>query len=204
MSKSTINRLTGVQTPSAHGPNVGQTVRGGAQEGSSEHDQGNEAEETGQVRVNLHESHDQQGSRANERARPPMLKAVSWESIANSSPECRPRSMVQRVLVGKRVVLLGDSEDVTANLQPRATMSSSTSVSPGQQHRRDEGLGTQEQESIAGVVFVVVRRGIVTAGQHGGAGESLKLIFTPHRPLRVLACAPTALVAAAPPSLSGA
>ena len=130
MSKSTINRLTGVQTPSAHGPNVGQTVRGGAQEGSSEHDQGNEAEETGQVRVNLHESHDQQGSRANERARPPMLKAVSWESIANSSPECRPRSMVQRVLVGKRVVLLGDSEDVRANLQPRATMSSSTSVSP--------------------------------------------------------------------------
>ena len=33
-------------------------------------------------------------------------------------------------------------------------------------------------------MFVVVRRGIVTAGQHGGASESLKLNFTPHRPLR--------------------
>ena len=80
-------------------------------------------------RVNLHESHDQQGSRANERARPPMLKVVSWESIANSSAACRPRSTVQRVLIGKRIVLLGDTEDVRANLQPRATMSSSTSVS---------------------------------------------------------------------------
>ena len=47
-----------------------------------------EAEETGQVRVDLHESLDQQGSQDNERARPPVLKAVSWESIANSSPEC--------------------------------------------------------------------------------------------------------------------
>ena len=51
-------------------------VRGGARKDASEHDQSNEAEETGQVRVNLHESLDQQGSRAKVRARPPVLNAV--------------------------------------------------------------------------------------------------------------------------------
>ena len=33
----------------------------------------------GQVRVYLHGIRDQQGNRANERARPPVLKAVNWE-----------------------------------------------------------------------------------------------------------------------------
>ena len=79
-----------------------------------------------------------------------------------------------------------------ANLQPRATMSSSTLVS------------WASSQSIAGDVFVVVGRGVVTAGPHDGADESLKLNFTPQRPLRVPTCALTALVAAAPPGLSGA
>ena len=81
----------------------------------------NEAEETGQVRVNLHESLDQQGSQANERARPPVLKAVSLESIANSSPECMPRIMVQGVVVGKRVIQLGDGEDVQGDHAPQGS-----------------------------------------------------------------------------------
>ena len=76
------------------------------------------------------------------------------------------------------------------NLHPRATMSSSTSV--GQHHRRDEGVDAPEQQSVA------------AAAPHGKEGESLTLNFTPHRPLRVPACAPTALVAAAPASLNGA
>ena len=70
------------------------------------------AGEAGQVCVNPHESMDQQGSQASERARPPVLKAVSRKSIANSSPKCMPGIMVRRVVVGKRVILLGDSEDV--------------------------------------------------------------------------------------------
>ena len=61
-----------------------------------------------------------------------------------------------------------------ANLQPKATLSSPRSVS--WQHRRDEGVRAAEQESVAGVVIVVVRRGVVTAGPHDGPGESLKLI----------------------------
>ena len=171
---------------------------------SSEHDRGNKAEETGQVRVNLHKSLDQKGSWANERARQPVLKAVSRESIGNSSPECRPRSKVQRVLVGNRKVLLGDSEDVQGEPAAQGNHELIHVGEPSQQHRRDEGVGTQEQESVAGVAFVVVGRGVVTAGPHGDSGESLKLNFTPHRPLRVPACAPTALVAALPPGLSGA
>ena len=123
---------------------------------SSEHDRGNEAEETGQVRVNLHKSLDQKGSWANEGARQPVLKAVSRESIANSSPECRPRSMVQRGLVGKREVLLGDSKDVQGEPAAQGNHELIHVDEPGQQHRRVEGVGTQEQESVAGVAFVAL------------------------------------------------
>ena len=48
----------------------------------SELDRGNEAEETGQVSVNLHGSRDQQGDRADERARPPVLGAGAWDQNA--------------------------------------------------------------------------------------------------------------------------
>ena len=34
-----------------------------------------------------------------------------------------------------------------------------------------------KQESVAGVVFIVIGRGVVTAGPHGKAGESLTLNF---------------------------
>ena len=103
-SGPTRTRLTCVRTPDVRGPDVAQHVRGGARKDKRARPN-NEAEEAGQVRVNLHEGLDQQGGQANERARPPVLKAVSRESIANSSPQCMSRIMVQRVLVGKRVVL---------------------------------------------------------------------------------------------------
>ena len=109
---------------------------------------------------------------------PPVLKAVSRESIANSSAECRHRSMVQRVLVGKRVVLLGDSSDVQGEPAAQANHGLIHVGEPGQERRRDESVGKPEQESIAGVGFVVVGRGVVTASPHGGAGERLT-----HRPL---------------------
>ena len=38
-----------------------------------------------------------------------------------------------------------------ANLQPKATKSSSTSDEARQQHRREDGVSTQEQEGVAGV-----------------------------------------------------
>ena len=58
---------------------------------AAELDRGNEAEETGQVCVNLHGSRDQQGNRANERARPPVLGAVAWEINARTQAQ-GPRS----------------------------------------------------------------------------------------------------------------
>ena len=112
--------------------------------------------------------------------------------------------MVQRVVVGKRVILLGDSEDVQGEPAPQGNHELIHVGEPGQQHRRDEGAGAQEQENIAGVVLVVIGGGVVAACPHGNASESLTLNFAPHGPLRVPACAPTALLAAAPPGLSGA
>ena len=54
-----------------------------------------EAEDADQVHVNLHKNLDQPGGQISEHAR-----------------ECMPRIVIQRVVVGKRVVLLGDGEDV--------------------------------------------------------------------------------------------
>ena len=59
------------------GPTSLRACEEGRRRDSSEHDQSNEAEETGQGRVNLHGCLDQQGSRADERARPPVLHAGS-------------------------------------------------------------------------------------------------------------------------------
>ena len=64
-----------------------------------------------------------------------------------------------------------------------------------------QGVRAQEQEGVAGVVIVIVRRSITTASPHGGANASLKQNFTPHGPIRLLACAPPSTVATAPPGL---
>ena len=147
-SGPTRTRVTDVQTPGARGPDVAQRVRGRPAEGLKRARPDNEAEETGHVRVNLHESLDQQGSGANERAHPPVLKAVSGESIAKSSPGCRPKTMFQRVLVGWRVILLGDSEDVQGERAAQVNHELIHVGEPGQQHKRDEGVGTQKQECV--------------------------------------------------------
>ena len=68
-SGPTRTRLTCAQTPGARGPVVAQSIKRARPD--------NETEETGQVRVNLHESLDQQGSRANDRARPPVGVTLS-------------------------------------------------------------------------------------------------------------------------------
>ena len=91
--------------------------------------------------------------------------------------------MVQRV-IGERVVLLGDGEDVQGEPALQGNHELAHVGEPGEQHRRDEGVGAQEQESVAGGVFVVIGRGVVAAGPHGVAGERSTLQ------------APTALVAA--------
>ena len=58
-SGPTRTSLTGVQTPSTLGPGVTQSEEA-RKRNSSELHRGNEADETGQVRVNLHGSHNQQ------------------------------------------------------------------------------------------------------------------------------------------------
>ena len=98
-----------------------------------------------------------------------------------------PRIVIQRVVVGKRVILLGDGEDDQGENVPHELIHVGER---GQQHRRDEGVGAQEQESVAGVVFVVIGRGVAAASPHGKAGESLTQHFAPHRPLRSCAAQP--------------
>ena len=108
-----------------------------------------------------------------------------------------PRIAIQRVVVGKRVVLLGDGE-VQGEPAPQGNHELIHVGDPSQQHRRDEGVGAQVQESVTGVAFVVIGRGVAAADPHGKAGESVTLNFAPHGPLGVPACAPTARVADAP------
>ena len=69
-SGPTQTRLTGVRTPGAHGPDVAQHVRGGTGWDAGWARPNTEADEAGQVRVNLHESLDQQGSQASEHVHP--------------------------------------------------------------------------------------------------------------------------------------
>ena len=85
--------------------------------------------------------------------------------------------------------------DVLGEPAVQAILSSSTVREPGKQHRRDE--------AVAGLVVVIVGRGVITAGTHSGAGKSLKLNLAPHGPFRVAARAPPSLLATAPPSLRG-
>ena len=54
-----------------------------------------------------------------ERARPPVLEALGRKSITGSLPNCMPRTVIQRVVVGKRVFLLGDGEDVQSEPAPQ-------------------------------------------------------------------------------------
>ena len=79
--------------------------------------------------MNLNESRDQQGNRASERARPPVLGAVVWEVHTRTQGQGHRSPSLGR----QGVVLLSD-----------------------------EGVGAQEQENVAGVVIVVVRRGVVS------------------------------------------
>ena len=79
---------------------------------------------------------------------------------------------------------MSNSEDVQGEPAAQCNLVLVHVGEPGKQRMRDEGVRAQEQESIAGVVLVVVGRGVVTAGAHGGASESLKLNLTPHGPLR--------------------
>ena len=104
---------------------------------SSELGRGNEAEETGQIRENLHGSCDQRGNQANELARPPGLKDVSSETIARTQAQRQGGTAAQSNL---ELVHVGQ---------------------PGEQRRRDEGVGAQEQESVAGDVLVVIGRGVI-------------------------------------------
>ena len=74
----------------------------------------------------------------------------------------------------------------------------------GQQHWRPDGVAEQQQRIVVVIVLVVIRRGVITAGEHGVPSEVLKRNFAPHRTLGVTSRSPAVLVTFATPSLSGA
>ena len=88
-----------------------------------------------------------------------------------------PRIVIQRVVVGKRVILLGDGEDVQGEPALQANHKLIDVGESRQHHKRNEGVGAQER--VAGVVFLVIGRGVVAAGPPGKASESLTLNFEP-------------------------
>ena len=104
-------------------------------------------------------------------------------------------------MVGHRVVLLSDGENVQGEPAAQYNLELVHVAEPGGQHRRDEGVRAQEQESVAGVVLVVVGRAVITAGPHSKGDEILKLNLPPLGALRVLRCAAASHVASAPPSV---
>ena len=84
--------------------------------------------------MKIHEYLDQPGGQNSERARPPALKAVGPAKMhAHGS-------------------WLGDGEDVQGETAPQGNHELIHVGEPGQQHR--EGVGAQEQKSVAGVVIV--------------------------------------------------
>ena len=95
-----------------------------------------------------------------------------------------------RFLVSDVISLLSDSEDVQGKPAAEGDLELVHVSEPGKQHKRDEGVRAQEQQNVAGVVVVVVGRGVITASPHDAAGESLKLNLAPHGPFRMPACAP--------------
>ena len=90
-----------------------------------------------------------------------------------------------------------------ANLQPRATMSSSTSVSLASSTGAMRASAHKSRKALLVLCSLSSDEGVVAASPHGEASERLKLNFTPRRPLRVPACASTALVAGVFFSFSG-
>ena len=86
---------------------------------------------------------------------------------------------------GPQITVLGGGEDVQGELTAQGNLELVHVGEPGTQHRRDEGVGPQEQERVVGIVDVIVRRVVITVDPHSGACESLKLNLTPHEPFRV-------------------
>ena len=112
----------------------------------------NGAEETGQVCVGLHNSHGYQEVQAEARARPPCWKLRP----GRSGPSRGPRVADHKFLIGDGKVLLDDGEQVQGKLAAQGDPEARPGARAG--HKRDEGVRTQEQEVVAGVVTVVVRR----------------------------------------------
>ena len=71
---------------------------------------------------------------------------------------------------GQRSVLLSDGEDAQGEPAPQGDHELVHVDEARQYHGRDEGVSAQEQEGVAGIVLVV-GRGVVTAGEHGGRSE---------------------------------
>ena len=66
------------------------------------------------------------------------------------------------------VVLLVDCEYVQSKPATQGDLLLVHLREPGQQHMRNEGVSAQEQELVADVVIVIVRRCVITASPHGG------------------------------------
>ena len=77
-------------------------------------------------------------------------------------------------MVGNGIVLLDDGEHVQGKPAAQGNLELVHVSEPSDQHWRDEGVRAQEQENVAGVVLVIVGRGVITAGPPREADESLK------------------------------
>ena len=103
-----------------------------------------------------------------------------------------------------RVVLLDYGENVQGEPAREREEQLVERRQAGQQHWRHDCVAEQQQRIVVGVVLVVIRRGVITAGEHGEPSAVLKLNFAPHRTPGVTSRSPAVLVTLATPRLSGA
>ena len=75
----------------------------------------------------------------------------------SSEPESVPRIMSQGVRFRKGSILLSNGENVQGKPAPQCNHELVHVGKAREQDRRDEDVGNQEQEGVAGTVFVVVR-----------------------------------------------
>ena len=104
------------------------------------------------------------------------------------STKPRPRVADHRYLIGDGVVLLDDGEHVQSEPAAQDDLQLGQVFESSKQLWRDEGVRAQKQEGIAGIVIVVVRRGVIAATPRGGAANFLRLYLTPHCVCAAVAC----------------
>ena len=86
-----------------------------------------------------------------------MLKATGPTGAAAQKPESVSGIVSQKVRFGVRLVLLSNGKKVQGKPAPQGHHELIHVGKAREQGGRDEGVGKQEQEGVAGIMYIIVR-----------------------------------------------